>query len=228
MDPAHLIGYQLVLTRVAEECGGARTAYYYDLLLRHKLAKELENGAASVHGFLLHLDRDILGDAKEKVESNARIGGRLPGKGGHGSHSDPPAAKATRHQERLMLGDALRLLGHQVNGVGVVPVHARQDGPIRTTNKRKMAGVAKPPSHTSRGVPDVGETARQHRRQWTGGVTRMVWSRLSAKLIRWIFFRMTTPARACQKITLLCLHTQLVINVFILMLMLSAAPSVLC
>ena len=42
MDPAHLIGYQLVLTRVAEECGGARTAYYYDLLLRQKLAKELE------------------------------------------------------------------------------------------------------------------------------------------------------------------------------------------
>ena len=96
MDPVHLIGYQLVLTRVAEECGGARTAYYYDLLLRQKLAKELENGAASVHGFLLHLDRDILGDAKEKVESSARIAGRLPGKGGHGSHSNPPAAKSNK------------------------------------------------------------------------------------------------------------------------------------
>ena len=80
MNPAHLIGYQLVLTRVAEECGGARTAYYYDLLLRQKLAKELENGAASVHGFLLHLDRDVLGDAKEKVESNARLAGKS-GKG---------------------------------------------------------------------------------------------------------------------------------------------------
>ena len=96
MDPAHLIGYQLVLTRVAEECGGARTAYYYDLLLRQKLAKELENGAASVHGFLLHLDRDILGDAKEKVESSAKIAGRLSGKGGHGSHSNPPAAKSNK------------------------------------------------------------------------------------------------------------------------------------
>ena len=222
MDPAHLIGYQLVLTRVAEECGGARTAYYYDLLLRQKLAKELENGAASVHGFLLHLDRDVLGDAKEKVESSARIAGRLPGKGGHGSHSSPPAAKAIRHQESLMRGSPLRLRGHQVNGVGVVPVHARQDGPIRTTNKRKTAGVAEPPSHTSRGVPNVGEA------QWTGGVTRMVWSRPSAKLIRWIFFRMTTPARACQKITLLFLHTHLVTNEFILMLMLSAAPSMLC
>ena len=95
-----------------------------------------------------------------------------------------------------------------------MPVHARQDGPIRTTNKRKMAGVAKPPSHTSRGVPDVGEAARHHRRQWTGGVTRMVWSRPSARLIRWIFFRMTTPARACQEITLLFLHTHLVTNEF--------------
>ena len=50
----------------AEKCGGARTAYYYGLLLRQKLAKELENGAASVHGFLLLLDRVFLGDAKEK------------------------------------------------------------------------------------------------------------------------------------------------------------------
>ena len=74
MDPVHLIGYQLILTRVAEECGGARTAYYYDLLLRQKLAKELENGAASVHGFLLNLDRDILGDAKAKVENSAKNG----------------------------------------------------------------------------------------------------------------------------------------------------------
>ena len=91
MDPVHLIGYQLVLTRVAEECGGARTAYYYDLLLRQKLAKELENGAASVHGFLLNLDRDILGDAKAKVESSAKLAGRLSGKGGHSLQSSPPA-----------------------------------------------------------------------------------------------------------------------------------------
>ena len=51
LNPVHLIGYQLILSRVAEEIGGARTAYYYNLLLRQKLAKELENGAASVHGF---------------------------------------------------------------------------------------------------------------------------------------------------------------------------------
>ena len=74
LDPVHLIGYKLILSRVAEEFGGARTAYYYNLLLRQKLAKELENGAASVYGFLMHLDRDILGDAKAKVESSAKCG----------------------------------------------------------------------------------------------------------------------------------------------------------
>ena len=64
-----------------------------------------------------------------------------------------------------MLGNLLRLLGHQFNEVGVVPVHARQDGPTRTTDKRKkMAGVAKTPSQTMRGVPNVGEAARHHRR----------------------------------------------------------------
>ena len=90
--------------------------------------------------FLLLLDRVFLGNAKEKVESSAKIAGRFSGKGGHGSHSNPPAAKATRHQERLMLGNPLRLLGHQFNGVGVVPVHARQDGPTRTTKKKKKDG----------------------------------------------------------------------------------------
>ena len=96
LDPVHLIGYQLVLTRVAEEFGGARTAYYYDLLLRQKLAKELENGAASVHGFLMNLDRDILGDAK----SSAKVAGRSSGKGGYGLQSSPPAAKGGKEARK--------------------------------------------------------------------------------------------------------------------------------
>ena len=74
LDPVHLIGYQLILYRVTEEIGGACTAYYYNLLLRQKLAKELENGSASVHGFLMHLGRDILGVAKAKVENSATCG----------------------------------------------------------------------------------------------------------------------------------------------------------
>ena len=100
LDPVHLIGYQLVLTRVAEEFGGARTAYYYDLLLRQKLAKELENGAASVHGFLMNLDRDILGDAKAKVESSSKVAGRSSGEGGYGLQSSPPAAKGGKEARK--------------------------------------------------------------------------------------------------------------------------------
>ena len=39
-----------------------------------------------------------------------------------------------------MLGDPLRLLGHQFNGVGVVPVHARQDGPQGQQTKERWLG----------------------------------------------------------------------------------------
>ena len=52
-----------------------------------------------MHGFLLHLDRDVLGDAKEKVESNARLAGKS-GKGGHVSHSSPPATKSNQASEK--------------------------------------------------------------------------------------------------------------------------------
>ena len=51
LGPSPFVRYQLILSRVADKIGGARTAYYYNLLLRQKLAKELENGSASVHGF---------------------------------------------------------------------------------------------------------------------------------------------------------------------------------
>ena len=36
--PVDVLGYQMVLGRIAEEFGGVRTAYYYDLLQRQKLA----------------------------------------------------------------------------------------------------------------------------------------------------------------------------------------------
>ena len=126
-----------------------------------------------------------------------------------------------------MLESPLMLRGHQFNEAGVVPVRARRDGPKRTANKGKMAGVAETPSQTTCGVPNAGEAAHHHRRQWTSGAPRMVWSRPSAELIRWIFFQIVMPARACQVITQL-FHTLLGTNGFILILMLSAAPSMLC
>ena len=118
MDPVHLIGYQLVLTRVAEECGGERTAYYYDLLLPQKLAKELENGAASVHGFLLNLVRNILGDAKAKVESSAGVAGRLSGKGGHGLQSSSPATKSNKAAGKPGAGKSSEVVSSSVRWSG--------------------------------------------------------------------------------------------------------------
>ena len=70
-EPANLVAYQLVLVRLAEEIG-ARTAYYYDLLLRMKLAKELESGMGNAHASLCSLDRDILSDAKQKSNAKPR------------------------------------------------------------------------------------------------------------------------------------------------------------
>ena len=81
------------------------------------------------------------GDAKAKVESSAKVAGRLSGRGGHGLQSTSPATKSNKAAEYLALEVSLRLFGHQFDGAGVVPVHARRDGPTRTANKRKMARV---------------------------------------------------------------------------------------
>ena len=60
----------------ARECGGARTAYYYGLLLRQKLEgekkKNLRMELRLCMVFPLLLDRVFLGDAKGKVESSAK------------------------------------------------------------------------------------------------------------------------------------------------------------
>ena len=92
-----------------------------------------------MHGFLLHLDRDILGDAKEKVESSARIAGRLPGKGGHGSHSDPPAAKSNKASGKPDAGRSSEVAwsSSQWSGRG-----ARSRSPRRSDkdNKQKKDG----------------------------------------------------------------------------------------
>ena len=113
------------------------------------------------------------------------------------------------HQQRRVQGKHKSLVlesprtvrGHQISGASVVPGHARRDGPTKTSNRRKMIGVAKTPSRATRGVPNVGEAIYHHRRQWIGGAPRMVWSRPRTKLIRWIFVLIVTPARACQKIS---------------------------
>ena len=98
--PADLLGYQLVLLRIAEEIG-ARTAYYYDLLLRMRLAKELESGTGNPQTALCSLDRDVLSDAKTKVKAKAKAAGHASNQHGRSSsfNNNPQAnkgGKATR------------------------------------------------------------------------------------------------------------------------------------
>lgn len=77
LSPVDIISYQLVLCRIAEEYGGVRAAYYYDLLLRQKLAKALQNAPdVDVAAFLNKVDHDTLKDAQAKYESKAKEAGR--------------------------------------------------------------------------------------------------------------------------------------------------------
>ena len=93
IEPANLVAYQLVLVRLAEDIG-ARTAYYYDLLLRMKLAKELESGMGNAHASLCSLDRDIISDAKQKVECKAKVAGHIRIQGDKGTSPATKGGKA--------------------------------------------------------------------------------------------------------------------------------------
>ena len=87
-EHVHLLAYQVTLARVAEEHGGTRIAFYYDLLLRLKVAKELESGVADVRGSLCSLDREVLADAKSKFEVKAKdLGRQASSKHNQGSSS---------------------------------------------------------------------------------------------------------------------------------------------
>ena len=83
-------------------------------------------------------DRDVLGDAKEKVESSARLAGKS-GKGGTGSHSSPPAAKSNKASEKPDAGKSTEVAwsSRQWSGRG-----ARSRSPRRSDkdNRQKKDG----------------------------------------------------------------------------------------
>ena len=76
IDPMQLLAYQYLLVWVSEEWGGVRVSYHYDLLLRQEMAKALERGETDLSPYLTKLNRDMLGDAKRKVEIRAQEAGR--------------------------------------------------------------------------------------------------------------------------------------------------------
>ncbi|CAK0881890.1 unnamed protein product [Prorocentrum cordatum] len=85
-----LLAYQIVLTRVAEECGGFRVCTHCDLLLRQKLARELERDERSqIEALLCTLDRDVLADAKNSAEKRVKETAKAATKTGQASGSQP-------------------------------------------------------------------------------------------------------------------------------------------
>ena len=85
-----LLAYQIVLTRVAEEYGGVRVCTHYDLLLRQKLARELERDERSqIDTLLCTLDRDVLADAKNSADKRVKETAKAATKIGQASGSQP-------------------------------------------------------------------------------------------------------------------------------------------
>ena len=80
ITPVQYMAYEMLLVRLSEERGGTRVVYYYDLLLRQKLARALEQGDDDqLDALLFKLDRDVLEDAKHKVSQRAEEVNRASG-----------------------------------------------------------------------------------------------------------------------------------------------------
>ena len=69
--PVDILGYTLLLCKMAEECGGVRTAYQYDVLNRKAMAKALEKGDDKWKKLFSTVDRDMVGKAKDMVTGRA-------------------------------------------------------------------------------------------------------------------------------------------------------------
>jgi len=76
ISPVQLLAYQHILIQVAEEWGGARTAYLYDILQRQQMAKALEIGESDLGSYLTTINRDLLSDAKRKIDLQMQEAGR--------------------------------------------------------------------------------------------------------------------------------------------------------
>ena len=77
-----LISYQYILAGIAEQHQGSSTAFAYDLNLRLKMARELENGVSNIRPFLNTIDQDVLSESKGNVKSDFQSAARdAKGKG---------------------------------------------------------------------------------------------------------------------------------------------------
>ena len=92
---SELLAYIFNLCRISEESGGVRTAYQYDILRRRAMARALERGEASLTPFFASFDRDMVREAKDKVQARASEAGKFMARGQNSpSIGQPPAAKS--------------------------------------------------------------------------------------------------------------------------------------
>jgi hypothetical protein len=79
-----LLSYQIVLLKIAEEHGGGRTAYYYDLLTRQKIAKALEAKDTNLASLLGTMDIDVVKESQMKISQAMQEAGRDRARAGGG------------------------------------------------------------------------------------------------------------------------------------------------
>eukprot|EP00959_Pyramimonas_sp_CCMP1952_P281839 5890860-Pyramimonas_sp.AAC.1 len=65
--PVDILGYSVLLGKVAEEQGGVRADYQCDLLARAAMAKALESSDPSWNVYFTKIDRDIAKEVKENI-----------------------------------------------------------------------------------------------------------------------------------------------------------------
>ena len=99
-SPADILGYSLLLSKMAQENGGVRTAYQYDVLNRKAMANAIEKGDDQWKKLFSVVDRDRVGRAKDMVTARASeaAAAKTPsgkGGGGHQGASSSNGGKAT-------------------------------------------------------------------------------------------------------------------------------------
>ena len=67
---ADFLAYSHNIVRIAEEHGGVRTAYQYDVLQRRAMARALEEDVVNLTPLFAKIDRETLADAKDKVNKS--------------------------------------------------------------------------------------------------------------------------------------------------------------
>ncbi|CAK0890008.1 unnamed protein product, partial [Prorocentrum cordatum] len=73
---ADFLAYAHDIVRIAEEHGGVRTAYQYDVLQRRATARALEEDVVDLAPYFAEIDRENLADAKDKVNKSFTEAGR--------------------------------------------------------------------------------------------------------------------------------------------------------